>query len=210
MLMTCHTIKTPSRSLNSAFDLSSEVADKSIRILTKSRNSGPFGDVVVMSMNKGTIETAGKGIPCLHYEPRVAPATFVFNCMNTNPQIPIGDLSGEETELGVPTRAMVEGRAREIARLAERDPNKFTQADWERARVELIGLEPAGESQDPIETATSLSGRGSIPGESGSRAALLLPSDEAQLDERLASRGVEQAAHDQMVEAAKSDQKQEG
>jgi hypothetical protein len=51
--------------------------------------------------------------------------------MDTNPQTPIGDLSGEETALGVPTREMVEKRASEIARLAERDPDQFTRADWE-------------------------------------------------------------------------------
>jgi hypothetical protein len=55
-----------------------------------------------------------------------------------------------------------------------------------------------------------LSERGSIPGESGNRAPRVLPKDEALVDERLAGRGVEEAAHDQMVEAAKSDQKQEG
>ncbi|HZE13062.1 MAG TPA: hypothetical protein VE086_04830 [Chthoniobacterales bacterium] len=115
--------------------------------------------------------------------------------MNTNPQTPIGDLSGKETELGVPTRAMVEKRAREIARLAERDPDKFSDADWEQARIELTGLEPAGESERPTD---------------GSRAAQVLPNDEALLDERLARRGVAEAAHDQMVEAAESDQKQEG
>jgi hypothetical protein len=130
--------------------------------------------------------------------------------MNTNSQTPIGDLSGEETELGVPTRAMVEQRAREIARLAERDPDKFTDADWEQARRELTGLQPTGDSQDPSEIAASLSAGGSIPGQSGSRAPRVLPKDEALLDERLACRGVQEAAHDQMVEAAKSDQKQEG
>lgn len=129
--------------------------------------------------------------------------------MSTNPEIPIGDLSGNDTELGVPTREMVEQRAREIARLAERDPNKFTPADWEQARAELTGLGESG-AHDPTEIAVSLSERGSIPGESGNRAPRVLPKDEALVDERLASRGVEEAAHDQMVEAAKSDQKQEG
>jgi hypothetical protein len=38
----------------------------------------------------------------------------------------------------------------------------------------------------------------------------VLPNDEALLDDRLASRGVDEAAHDQAVEAARSDQKQEG
>ena len=133
----------------------------------------------------------------------------VFNCMNTNSQAPIGDLSGDETELGVPTRAMVEKRAREIARLAERDPDKFTDADWEQARAELIGWKGTCE-QDPVEVADSLSERDSVPGQTGSRASRVLPKDEAPVDERLASRGVEEAAHDQMVEAAKDDQKQEG
>jgi hypothetical protein len=130
--------------------------------------------------------------------------------MNTNPKTPIGDLSGEETELGVPTPAMVDQRAREIARLAERDPDEFTKADWEQARVELTGLERAGESQDPTEIAASLSERGAVPGQSGGRVPQVLPNDEALLDERLARRGVEEAAHDQMVEAAESDQEQEG
>ena len=129
--------------------------------------------------------------------------------MTTNPQIPIGDLSGNETELGVPTREMVEQRAREIARLAERDPNKFTPADWEQARAELTGLGETG-PHEPAEIADSLSEGDSIRGENGDRAPRVLPSDESLLDERLASRGVEEAAHDQMVEAAKSDQKQEG
>ena len=144
-----------------------------------------------------------------HCEPRVGPVAFVFNCMSTNPQIPIGDLSGNETELGVPTREMVEQRAREIARLAERDPKKFTLADWEQARAELTGQRRT-DAHDPTEIADSLSERGSIPGESGNRAPRVLPKDEALVDERLAGRGVEEAAHDQMVEAAKSDQKQEG
>jgi hypothetical protein len=129
--------------------------------------------------------------------------------MNTNPQTPIGDLSGGDTELGVPTRAMVEQRAREIARLAERDPDKFTRADWEQARAELIGLRNTGED-DPTKIADSLSEPGSSPGQTGSRAPRVLPKDEALLDERLARRGVEEAAHDQAVEAAESDQKQEG
>jgi hypothetical protein len=49
-----------------------------------------------------------------------------------------------------------------------------------------------------------------VPGETGSLAPRVAPKDEALLDERLVSRGVAEAAHDQMVEAAKEDQSQEG
>jgi hypothetical protein len=130
---------------------------------------------------------------------------FVSNHMNTKPQTPIGDLSGRETELGVPTTEMVEQRAREIARLDERNPHEFTDTDWEQARAELTGTRPRRSHDD-----STWSERDSIPGESGREIPRVAPKDEALIDERLASRGVEEAAHDQMVEAAKSDQEQEG
>ena len=125
--------------------------------------------------------------------------------MNTNPS---GDLSGRETELGVPTPEMVEQRAREIARLDERNPDQFTDADWEQARAELTGTRPRRSQDDSGED--SWSERNSIPGEGGREIPRVAPKDEALIDERLASRGVEEAAHDQMVEAAKEDQTAEG
>lgn len=146
----------------------------------------------------------------MFFKPRNVRRILVFICMSTDSQTPIGDLSGDDTELGVPTRAMVEQRAREIARLNERNPNQFTDADLEQARAELTGTKPTQESPDPVEIADSLSERDSTPGEAGSRAPRVAPKDEALVDERLAERGVEEAAHDQMVEAAKEDQKQEG
>ena len=80
--------------------------------------------------------------------------------------------------------------------LDERNPDEFTDADWEQAKAELTGVR-RGESPD-------------VPGASGGEVPRVKPKDEALLDERLANRGVEEAAHDQMVEAAKSDQKLEG
>jgi hypothetical protein len=135
---------------------------------------------------------------------------FVFIGMNTKPQTPIGDMSGRETELGVPTPEMVKQRAREIALVDERNPDQFTDADWEQARAELTGVEGSALPDDATDIAASLSERGSIPGESGREIPRVAPKDEALLDERLATRGVEEAAHDQMVEAAQEDQTQEG
>jgi hypothetical protein len=130
--------------------------------------------------------------------------------MNQNSQTPIGDLSGKETELNVPTPEMVTKRAREIALIHERNPDEFTQEDWEQARFELTGVKTGASWEDPVETAASLSERGSVPGETGAQAPRIEPKDEALLDERLVTRGVDEAAHDQMVEAAKEDQTQEG
>jgi hypothetical protein len=134
----------------------------------------------------------------------------VSNYMNDTPQMPMGDLPANENELTVPTEEMVTRRAREIALIDERDPNKFTEEDWEQARTELTGVETSITEKDPLDMADSLSGRGSIPGETGSRAPRVAPPDEALLDARLANRGVEEAAHDQMVDAAGEDQSQEG
>jgi hypothetical protein len=130
--------------------------------------------------------------------------------MNTNSQMPMGDLSGKETELNVPTPEVVTQRAREIALIEERNPDEFTDADWDQARRELTGVETSASPEDPVELAATLSERGSVPGQAGGRVPLIAPRDEALLDERLVSRGVDEAAHDQMVEAAQEDQTQEG
>jgi hypothetical protein len=131
--------------------------------------------------------------------------------MNKNSQTPIGDLSGTETELTVPTPEMVTKRAREIALIDGRNPDEFTDADWEQARFELTGVKAGASWQDPVETAAaSLSERGAVPGETGTQAPRVAPKDEALLGERLVNRGADEAAHDQMVEAAKEDQAQEG
>ena len=130
--------------------------------------------------------------------------------MNNNSQVPIGDLSGKETDLNVPTPEAVTQRAREIALIEERNPDDFTKSDWEQARRELTGVETSASSEDPVELAATLSERGSVPGESGGRVPRVSPKDEALVDENLVSRGVEEATHDQMVEAAQEDQTAEG
>ena len=130
--------------------------------------------------------------------------------MDKNSQIPIGDLPTEQNELTVPTEEMVTQRAREIALIHERNPDKFTKEDWEQARRELTGVGDSAAPEESLKTAASLSERGSVPGQTGRQVPRIAPRDEALLDERLVSRGVDEAAHDQMVEAAKEDQVQEG
>lgn len=130
--------------------------------------------------------------------------------MNKNSQMPIGDLSGKEMELNVSTPEAVTKRARELALIDERNPDEFTEADWEQARRELTGVETAASSEDRAELMASLRDEGLVPGETGRQAPRVEPKDEALLDERLVSRGVDEAAHDQMVEAAQEDQTQEG
>ncbi|CAN5226895.1 hypothetical protein BH20VER2_BH20VER2_02000 [soil metagenome] len=130
--------------------------------------------------------------------------------MNENSQPGFGKISVHGNGLGAPTPELVEKRAREIATINERDPDEFTEADWEQARQELLGQQNTA-PDDADETIDALSERDEVPGESGHRAPRAgLDEDEEGLGARLVTDGAEEAAHDQMVEAAKEDQQQEG
>src|SRR5207249_5243432 len=60
--------------------------------------------------------------------------------MNENSQPSFGKISVHGDRVGAPTPETIERRAREIALIDERDPADFTDADWEQARQELMGI----------------------------------------------------------------------
>src|SRR5258707_10890000 len=60
--------------------------------------------------------------------------------MNENSQPGFGKISVHGDGVGAPTPELTEQRAREIALIDERDPDDFTDADWEQARRELMGI----------------------------------------------------------------------
>ncbi len=107
--------------------------------------------------------------------------------------------------LGVPSPEMVEQRAREIAMIDERDPNEFTETDWKQAKEELTGVEGshAPEVDDSIDEA--LSERDDIPGASGHHVPNNGFEGDENVGEELVSGGIEEAAHDQMVEARREE-----
>src|SRR5690349_1372188 len=59
--------------------------------------------------------------------------------MNEYSQPGAGKIAVHGNGFGAPTPEQVEQRAREIALIGERDPNAFTDQDWEQARQELLG-----------------------------------------------------------------------
>ena len=59
--------------------------------------------------------------------------------MNEYSEAGAGKISVHGNGLGAPTPEQVEQRAREIAMIDERDPEEFTDADWDQARRELHG-----------------------------------------------------------------------
>src|SRR6266568_4827665 len=65
-----------------------------------------------------------------------------------------GKISLHGNGMGVPSPEDIERRAREIAMIDERNPEEFTDADWNQARQELMGREnnnPPEETPDNAE-----------------------------------------------------------
>ena len=61
--------------------------------------------------------------------------------MNEHPHPPHAKISVHGDGAGVPSPDTVEKRAREIAMIAEREPDEFTDADWDQALRELLGTQ---------------------------------------------------------------------
>jgi hypothetical protein len=113
--------------------------------------------------------------------------------------------------MGVPSPEDIERRAREIAMIDERDPDEFTDADWSRAREELMGSE---NNEPPEETAddSKVTAEWQVtPSDRGHRIPRPgVEEDEETLGEHLVSDGREEAARDQMLEARREELEQEG
>ena len=123
---------------------------------------------------------------------------------------PAGKISLHGDGLGAPSPDMVEKRAREIALIAERDPDEFTDADWDQARRELLGNQPPSPPEETEQNAEVVEEWNVVAASTGHRARRSGDDEEESLGEQLVTDGVEEAAHDQMVEARKEDQEQEG
>src|SRR5437868_13382963 len=122
--------------------------------------------------------------------------------MNENSQPGVGKISVHGDGVGAPTPEMIERRVREIALIDERSPDDFTDADWEQARQELMGVSHTNApeeigggpevSEDEHEIVPeSLAHRAPRPG---------FDEDDETLGQSLVSGGLEEDAHDQMLE----------
>lgn len=129
--------------------------------------------------------------------------------MNEYSQPGFGKISVHGDGMGVPTPELVEKRAREIALIDERNPDEFTDADWEQARAELLGVGRNGAPEETPENADVTEEWSEVATDTGHRAGRAGDDDE-MLGQQLVEGGVEEATHDSMVEAARSEQSQEG
>ena len=121
--------------------------------------------------------------------------------MNDQPHSPHGKIDLHGNGLGVPSPDLVEKRAREIAMIDERNPDEFTEADWNQAKKELLGQEAEYPPEVNEKIGEEVSERDDIAGASGHRAPKNGFDEEETLGEELVSDGIHEAAHDQMLEA---------
>ena len=128
--------------------------------------------------------------------------------MNDHSHPSTGKISVHGDGVGVPSPDAVEKRAREIALIAERDPDEFTDADWDQARRELLGNLESGAPEETDDNAEVVEEWNVVASSKGHRAPRV--EDEENLGEHLVADGIEEAAHDQMVEARKEELEQEG
>src|SRR5712691_13379694 len=107
-----------------------------------------------------------------------------------------GKISLHGNGMGVPSPEEVEKRAREIAMIDERDPNEFTDADWDQARRELLGVavpSPPEETKQNIKLEDEWE---VVANDKGHRVPRPGVEEDETVGEQLVSGGNEEAAHD--------------
>jgi hypothetical protein len=111
-----------------------------------------------------------------------------------------GKVQQEGHELGVPTKADIERRALELAQIDGR--SQVTPDDCLRARRELANADLPATLNEDADSMQSLSRDPSDPAvDRGRQAPEYTEVDQQQVVQRLALEGVEEAQHEQMVQA---------
>ncbi|MGI8430746.1 MAG: hypothetical protein ACR2MW_00430 [Chthoniobacterales bacterium] len=121
--------------------------------------------------------------------------------MNDHSHTPHGKITVHGNGLGVPSPEQVERRAREIAMIDEREADEFTDGDWEQAKNELTGVDTSHSPETDSEAGDEMTSRDDIPGASGHQTPNNGFDEDVNVGEELVTGGIEEAAHDQMVEA---------
>jgi hypothetical protein len=135
------------------------------------------------------------------------PISCEFTHMNENSH-PSGKISVHGNGFGAPSPDAVEKRAREIALIAERDPDEFTDGDWDQARRELLGAQSSNAPEETESNADVVEEWNVVAASKGHHAPRI--EDDENVGEHLVEDGIEEAVHDQMLEARKEELEQEG
>ena len=127
--------------------------------------------------------------------------------MKKNP-LKEGVLTENAAGIGTVTRKMVRERAIELAIINGRSAHEMSKSDWEQAKRELTGDSDADPKEAVLESAPESERWDPVPGSTGHKAPESSDEDEdnegRSEDERLVEEGVQEAEHDQMLQAARA------
>jgi hypothetical protein len=112
------------------------------------------------------------------------------------------------TGIGPVTREMVHARAHELATIADRPGRQVTQTDYEQAKRELTGETDIDRQEAILDSIPESKRWDPVPGSEG-RQMPESPDEDEDAEGRsetaqLVEEGVEEATHDQMLQAAKA------
>ena len=109
---------------------------------------------------------------------------------------------------------MVRKRAAELAVINGRSSHKVSASDWEQAKRELTGSEEIDPQEAKLESAPEAERWDPVPGSQGHKVPEAPSEDEdgegRSDNERLVEEGIEEAEHDQMLEAVEGPRKGKG
>lgn len=132
--------------------------------------------------------------------------------MEQNP-INHGVLTENGTGIGPVSHQMIQTRAEELALINGRVDQIVTQADLDQARRELSGGPNQAPLKATLEAAPESDRWNPVPGSSGRQAREAPPEDEGvegrSEEALLVEEGVKEAAHDQMLQAARAAKKKD-
>jgi hypothetical protein len=130
--------------------------------------------------------------------------------MNEYSQPGAGRIEIHGNGVGAPNTEQVEQRAKEIAMINQRDPEDFTDADWDQAKKELLGTAGSEAPEETRENANLEDEWEVVANDSGHRVPRTGVEGDEAVGEQLVSGGVEEANHDQMLEARREELEEEG
>lgn len=132
--------------------------------------------------------------------------------MKTNP-LKEGALIENSTGIGTVTPEMVRDRAVQLAAINGRPTQDPSQTDWDQAKRELTGETDADPNDEILESAPESERWDPVPGSTGHQARESSSEDtddDGRSDSaRLVEEGVEEAEHDQMLQATKAQQQED-
>ena len=132
--------------------------------------------------------------------------------MNKNP-LNKGILTENAIGIGTVTPEMVEARARELAAIAGRVPPQPSQVDYEQAKRELTGEPEMDVRRSGLESIPESERWDPVPGSTGRHTPESFGEDEdnegRSESAQLVEEGIEEAEHDQMLQAARATQKRD-